>query len=137
MKALFRIVLEHLAHGGAENGHLPVTYRDFEACGVASSNVRRTLAELEVLGFIERMKRGGQVYGSDKGTPALYRLTWIGDRDGARPTNEWRLWEDLNEAKALARGLKTTLQDVKKRKPQKRLKAKPAVPQSLRTAASE
>jgi hypothetical protein len=29
-KALDRIEIEHLDHGGAENGKLPVTYRNFE-----------------------------------------------------------------------------------------------------------
>ena len=50
-KALDRIEIEHMNHGGAQNGQLPVTYRDFEAWGIRrtaspppSGNLRRSVS---------------------------------------------------------------------------------------------
>jgi hypothetical protein len=39
-KVLDRIEIEHMNHGGARNGQLPVTYRDFEAWGIRRHKLR-------------------------------------------------------------------------------------------------
>src|SRR4051812_25955695 len=43
-KIVFRVILEHLAHGGSQNGDLPVTYRDFEHYGVGSNSIYPALS---------------------------------------------------------------------------------------------
>jgi hypothetical protein len=74
-KALDRIEIEHMNHGGVENGKLPVTYQDFEAWGVHPRFVAPALRELEELGIIETMKKG---YRGAAGTrqASEYRLTF-------------------------------------------------------------
>ena len=38
-RVLARIELEHMDHGGCENGKLPVTYTDFEKWGVRADSI--------------------------------------------------------------------------------------------------
>jgi hypothetical protein len=75
-KVLDRIELEHMHHGGAENGKLPVTYRNFEDAGVRRHSVANALRELTALGFIEVTRKG---YGgaAEVRAPSLYRLTYL------------------------------------------------------------
>jgi hypothetical protein len=75
-RALNRIESEHMAHGGAENGKLPVTYADFERCGIHVNAIAPALRELEVLGLIETTRKG---YDGAAGlrAPSLYRLTYV------------------------------------------------------------
>lgn len=87
-RALDRIMIEHMAHAGTENGNLPVTHEDFVTHGVTRRLVKDAIQELENLGLIKRTVRGGRWHGSNK--PSRFRLTWIGDRRGQHPTNEWK-----------------------------------------------
>jgi hypothetical protein len=82
-KALDRIEIEHMNHGGVENGKLPVTYQDFEAWGVHPRFVAPALRELEELGIIETMKKG---YRGAAGTrqASEYRLTFRPSWDAGR-----------------------------------------------------
>lgn len=86
-RAMDRLLLEHMAHAGTENGNLIATHDQFREFGISSSQIRPAIDELVFLGFI-RCKRGGRWAG--KNTPSKYRLTWLGDNVGAAPTNEWQ-----------------------------------------------
>jgi hypothetical protein len=74
-KALERIEIEHMDHGGAENGRLPVTYADFETWDVHPNFVAPALRELEALGFIEIVKRGSRGAAGTR-QASEYRLTF-------------------------------------------------------------
>ena len=84
-RLLDRIELEHLAHGGLENGALPVTHTDFIAYGLSRRMVTPAIQEAERLGFI-RYKRGGRYGGERK--PSTFRLTYLGAAN-SKATNEW------------------------------------------------
>jgi hypothetical protein len=75
-RALDRIEFEHMAHGGAENGKLPVTYADFEKWGVRRDSIAGAIRALAALGLIE-ITRHGYAGAADKREPNLYRLTYI------------------------------------------------------------
>ena len=51
-RALDRLELEHMDHGGAENGKLPVTYADLEKWGVRPDSIAGAIRALEALGLI-------------------------------------------------------------------------------------
>lgn len=85
-RILDRLILEQLSHAGTENGNLIATHEQFREFGVPGNAVRPAVDELVFLGFI-RCERGGRWAG--KNTPSRYRLTWLGDRHGAAPSNEW------------------------------------------------
>src|SRR5277367_2284603 len=57
-KMLERIEEEHMAHGGYENGKLPVTYRNFEDWGIRSDSIAGVIREVVALGFVEVTRRG-------------------------------------------------------------------------------
>ncbi|MCA3625003.1 MAG: hypothetical protein IOC52_12610 [Methylobacterium sp.] len=88
MQCLFRILIEHAAHAGRQNGQLIVTYDDFADYGVRRSSIALAIRDLENAGFIETL-RGKLSYGVGK-CPSRYRLTWLPTYEGKAPTNEWR-----------------------------------------------
>src|SRR5579863_8868648 len=45
--------IEHLMHGGYENGNLVMTYDQFVAGGIRREAISATIAELERLGWLE------------------------------------------------------------------------------------
>src|SRR5208337_2986495 len=75
-KALMRIEVEHMSHGGVENGKLPVTYRQLEKWGVRRHSVASGVRELVALGIIEITRRGYSG-AADMRAPNLYRLTYL------------------------------------------------------------
>jgi len=101
-KMLDRIELEHLRHGGVENGRLKVTFDDFVRAGVRRQDIPRTEAELIALGFIERRFEGRKAWGNAKGQPAEFRLCHLCVRsadDIEPPKNAWAQFETLEEAR--------------------------------------
>ncbi len=103
---LNRIESEHMAHGGAENGKLPVTYEDFERCGVYADGIAPALRELEALGLIETTRKG---YGgaAEVRMPSLYRLTYVAAWDARRTdgtgTHEYLKFQTIEYAEQSAK----------------------------------
>src|SRR5580692_2519204 len=57
-RVLERIEVEHLAHGGCENGKLPVTFKNFEDWGIRPDSIASAIREVVALGFVEVTRRG-------------------------------------------------------------------------------
>jgi len=87
MRAFFRIVIEYLKQGRMRNGDLVVTHANFCAYGVSQNYVADAIDELCYKGLI-RVRRGR----SAEGTPYAnkFRLTYLGDDEGAPWSNDWR-----------------------------------------------
>lgn len=77
------LMIEHMQHGGKENGGLLAPRRQLEAFGISSHLVSEAIAEVEKLGFVD-VKRG------EGRRPSTYALTWLPTGDGAEPSNRWR-----------------------------------------------
>jgi hypothetical protein len=92
-RVLARLELEHLEHGGAENGKLVCTYNNFAADGLRRASVALAIRQCIALGFVTITRRGKRSIAEHR-TPTLYRLTYVLDRyaDGGKrePTHEWR-----------------------------------------------
>ena len=86
MRLLSALEVEHMNHAGTENGTLKATYDQLEVYGLTRSEIRPATEEAEFLGLL-RCDRGGRWVGTNK--PSAYRLTYLADRDGNAPTNEW------------------------------------------------
>lgn len=86
-RALWRLVIENISHASLHNGKLIVTHQQFIDYGVTGEYVADAIDELEFKGLI-RVKRGRA--GAGTSHPNVYRLTWLGDFEGAKPTNEWK-----------------------------------------------
>lgn len=87
VRAIMRLVVEHSVQGGLHNGQLIVTHQQFKAHGVSGEYVADAIDELAFKGLV-RVRKGRAGAGSSH--PNVYRLTWIGDHEGAPPTNEWK-----------------------------------------------
>ncbi len=79
--------VEHMNHAGTENENLKATYDQLVAYGLTRSAIRMAVEEAKFLGLI-RFKRGGRWAGTNQ--PSTYRLTFLADRDGNPPPNEWK-----------------------------------------------
>lgn len=97
-----RLEIEHLQHGGCENGALPVTFDHFVEHGAHRHAVAPAIRELEALGFVEVTRRGSALNGRFR-QPSLYRLTYVraksSEGDG---THEWRAIKTLADAERIA-----------------------------------
>jgi hypothetical protein len=91
------IEIEHMRHGGVENGRLIVTRRQFEKRGIHKDAIAPALRALEALGFIEITERGVAGVG-DHVQAHRFRLTYV----QPNPTDEWRKFYDANMARATA-----------------------------------
>jgi hypothetical protein len=90
------IEIEHMRHGGVENGRLIVTRRQFEKRGIHKDAIAPSIRALEVLGFIE-LDRGAAGVG-DQAQAHRFRLTYV----QPNPTDEWRKFHDPDMARAVA-----------------------------------
>jgi hypothetical protein len=66
--------IEHMSHGGQENGRLICTHRQLHSFGIHKDAVVAAIQECAFLGLI-RYERGGLDPGSR--LPSTYRLTWL------------------------------------------------------------
>ena len=81
------LCVEHMNHAGTANGNLMATYDQLVVYGLTRCQIRMAVEEAEFLGLI-RFKRGGRWAGTNQ--PSTYRLTFLPDREGNPPTNEWK-----------------------------------------------
>ena len=88
IRMLHLIEIEHMQHGGADNGKLVVSRRQFEEKGIWRAAIAPGLRALKAMGFVE-IHQGVPGIG-DKGQPHRFRLTYV----EPNPTDEWkRHWD--------------------------------------------
>ena len=92
-RVMDRIELEHLKHGGKDNGKLPVTHRDFIHYGVRAATVRPAQQELIHKGFARITKKGRS---GKNGIATEFRLTYI-HADNRPPTNDWKRYNRISD----------------------------------------
>jgi hypothetical protein len=89
------LMLEHLRHGGKDNGQLKATHRQLLDLGFNRKSVGTVLANLEERGLIGCIKGGMRV-------ATLFRLTWLptfgwdvnGKLGELLPGHEWQSFRD-------------------------------------------
>jgi len=102
IQALHRIELEHMSHGGAENGRLQVTHLQFEEWGVHRDSIAPALRELQALGFVEVTEKGHAGVGGH-GDANRFRLTYVNSKSREPPTDEWRSIPSIEEAARISK----------------------------------
>ena len=114
LRVLSRIQEEHMAHGGYENGKLPVTYENFETWGIRRDSIAGAIRELVALGFIEVTRRGYNGT-AEKRTPSLYRLTflptWNASKVALSGTHEYLRIKTVKEALALGKAARNAAEN--------------------------
>jgi hypothetical protein len=103
-RLLGRLELEHMEHGGADNGRLIVTYSDWVEDGLRRASIFLAIQQSVELGFLEVTHEGGRSI-SEFRWPSHYRLTYVVNRENKpERTDEWRRIATDSEAEsALAR----------------------------------
>jgi hypothetical protein len=120
-RVLHALEIEHMRHGGKENGNLVSTYDTIRKyCDGASKRlVAQALRQLEALGFLA-IKRG-KVSGN-KREPSLYLLTYLPGHNSGPPSDDWSEIKTYDEAARVLGSLR------QKKPPSPRFKAFIACP---------
>lgn len=84
-----RLEIEHLCHGGFNNGELYVSYRQFVEYGVSKKSIRPLLTLGAALGLLEVIQGEGVLRGDIRPENA-YRLTYVPAKGKQNPTDEWK-----------------------------------------------
>jgi len=113
-RVLNRLEIEHAAHGGQENGHLPATYTDFELYGIHRHAIGSAIRENVALGFLE-ITEIGRAGNAEFRRSNRFRLTYLATKSAA-PTDEWRTINNIEDAERLARVARSSVAP-KKQKP--------------------
>jgi hypothetical protein len=101
-RVLSRIEIEWAHHGGQDNGHLPVTFDDFERYGLHRHAIGPALAELEALGFIVITEKGKMARAADYRRPNKFLLTSRPANRGADQLHKGKRFKTREEAEAVA-----------------------------------
>lgn len=89
-KIIERLEIEHLRHGGFNNGELYVSYLQLVDFGLSKRSIKPVLQLGEDLGLIEVIQRDEAVQGDIRPANA-YRLTYVPAKGKENPTDEWKL----------------------------------------------
>jgi hypothetical protein len=86
-----RVILEHMAHAGTENGNLIVTYDDFEKFGIRRGTLKDAISQAAERGLIVVTEKGRASSGPHR-WPSKYALGWLPMKDGSAACNRWTHW---------------------------------------------
>ncbi len=87
---LERVLIEHMAHAGTQNGELTVTYDDFVRFGLSSRPAAARGIRIAVgLGFLDVTRRGRRSFGGVR-QASQYGIAWLPRSDGTLASNRWR-----------------------------------------------
>jgi hypothetical protein len=86
-----RVMIEHMAHAGTQNGALIVTYADFIRSGSRRAGLPEAISDAAARGLITVTQKGRASSGPDR-WPSKYALGWLPLLDGSSPSNRWKAW---------------------------------------------
>jgi hypothetical protein len=124
LKLIMRIALEHMKHGGKDNGKLPVTYSDFVAYGVRRNAVNEALEIASQLGFVRRREGGMVPWAGGIRATSKYELTSM-SVGGAPPRNDWTRVGTDADARTTVRRAKKACEMMRTGSRKRREKRKP------------
>jgi hypothetical protein len=95
-----RLMVEHMAHAGTENGNLKVSYDQFADFGVRRASLTEAIKVAVELGFIDVVSEGIVSYGAAR-RPAAYGLAWLYRADRTPPSQRWKAFKQVAQAEAV------------------------------------
>jgi hypothetical protein len=87
LKILNALKVDHLRHGGSQNGRLLAPHAQLRRLGISARHVRPAIDLLIAVGIVRRTSEGSR-QGGREGS-ATYALTWLPTFDGEPPTNDF------------------------------------------------
>jgi hypothetical protein len=116
-RVLERIEIEHMQHGGKENGQLAVTYDHLVEYGIDRHAIAPAQRELEAPGFAEITEHGCAGHAEHR-APNKFQLTYL-HTNTWKPTDEWRRIKTREEAEAIAKMARLPRETPRKTRVQK------------------
>lgn len=106
-RVLACLILEHLDHGGRDNGRLICPYGQIMeyCCTKDKTAVSRALQELRELGFIDFKKGWGAGKDGDH-APNEYLLTFLPVSEDQAAANKWAHIQSIEDAKVIAKAFR-------------------------------
>ncbi|NBN63827.1 hypothetical protein [Pannonibacter tanglangensis] len=102
MRLLERLEIEHLRHGGQENGNLYVSYAQLQTSGLSRRTIRPAIDCGAALGLL-RAEADPDFHGGDLRQPNRYALLYLPVKNAKFPTDEWRNLSPQQVEQALER----------------------------------
>lgn len=102
IRLLEQLEIEHLRHGGQENGKLYVSYSQLQLSGISRRTIRPAIDCGMALGLL-KAESDPDFQGGDLRQPNRYALTYLPVRNAKLPTDEWRTLSPQQVEKALER----------------------------------
>jgi hypothetical protein len=110
---LDRLEIELAAHGGRDNGKLPLTYIQLEEYGLYGNGIAPAIREAVALGFAEVTQQGRASFTAEYRHPSKYRITYRPTDDGEQ-TDEWERIRTLEDAEKIAQDARLTPKKAKR-----------------------
>jgi hypothetical protein len=92
LRMIERLEIEHLRHGGFENGNLYVSYKQFVMAGISKRSIKPTMELGKALGLMDY--RQDEEPSGDIRPPNAYRLTYVLEKGKKVPSDEWKAVTD-------------------------------------------
>lgn len=123
-KVLHFLKLEHVRHGGKENGLLLAPHRQLQTVArISPKNIKTALEMLQAFGLVRLTSSGERLGG--RPNAATYALTWLPTCDGLMPTEDYK--------KVSAERVEAILQDLAATPARNRVASRPT-PATLKQA---
>lgn len=106
-RVIDRVMLEHMAHAGTENGNLAVTYADFVKFGIRRASLNAAITGATIKGLIIITEKGRRSAGPDR-WPTRYALGWLPMSDGASALNRWKTWRKARPTGPIAGNIESS-----------------------------
>lgn len=110
-RVIDRLMLEHMAHAGTENGNLKVSYDQFAEFGVRRKTLPEAIRIAIELGFIDRVSEGVVAYGAAR-RPAAYGLAWLYRADRTPPMHRWKNIRTIAQAEEIVAASQEAARDA-------------------------
>jgi hypothetical protein len=87
-----RLLIEHMAHAGTENGLLVATFNDLVKWGISRRLIVKAQKEAIRRGLVYRSQKGCRSAGAGR-RPHRFGLGWLPGHDGSAAPNRWKLYQ--------------------------------------------
>ena len=91
IRFVFRLMVEHTAHAGTQNGNLICTFNDCATWGIRRNNIKDAQTDAIKRGLVYQSQKGRASAGRGR-RPSRFGLGWIGGHDGSPAPNRWKAW---------------------------------------------
>ena len=91
LQFIFRLMLEHQAHAGTDNGRLVCTFDDCQAYGLLRKRIKAAQVDAIRRGLVYQSQNGVPAKGRGR-QPSRFGLGWLPGHDASPAPHRWKAW---------------------------------------------